>query len=122
MDNNEWILIDIDSAQGRNGVTYWRLTFQRLSDNLLAEMTVDVTYTNFKRSGWDHVVEHDCPWGVYQGLKLTKRTTRAGLPVLTADTPADIIYRCTSHLEACELAQASIAASNQRNNFSTIFS
>jgi hypothetical protein len=109
---DQYILIDIEQRPGRHAAKFWRLTFQNLMTNQIAQMTVDPTYTNFRRSGWDHVVAHDCPWGVYSGLKLTKRFTREDMPVLSADSTASIVYRAESHEHVLALAQASIDAAS----------
>ena len=109
---DQYILIDLEQRPGRNGVRFWRLTFQNLMTNEMAQMKVYPTYTNFRRSGWDHVVEHDCPWGVYSGLRLTRRFTREGLPVLSADSAASIVYRAESHEQVLALAEASIDAAS----------
>lgn len=118
---DQYILIDLEQRPGRHGVRFWRLTFQNLMTNEVAQMTVDPTYTNFRRSGWDHVVEHDCPWGVYSGLKLTKRFTREDIPVLSADCPANIVYRAESHEHALALAEASIEAATPQGRMSELF-
>jgi hypothetical protein len=119
--NEEYILIDREERPGKNGVCFWRLTFQRISDNLIVEMTVDATYRNFRRRGWDHVVESDQPWGVYNKLKLTERTTQHGTPVVSADSAAEIIYRCADHAEALLLAQASINHNSPSDRFNNLF-
>lgn len=116
-----FILIDVEQRPGKNGVDYWRLTFQAIDNNEVVEMTVDSTYKNFERSGWKHVVRHPCPWGVYQGLRKTQRKTRSGIPVVTADTPANIIHRLTSHEQALELAQLSIEEETPRARFGSLF-
>lgn len=118
---SEWILIDRESKPGRNGVTMTRLTFQNIEDNEIAEMTLDNTYTNYKKSGWDHVAEDECPWGVYTDLRKTTRKTRTGVPVLTADSKANIIYRCENHEEALEMAQASIDMDRTPRPFDQLF-
>ena len=102
----EYILIERRSRPGRNGVTMWRLTFYSLEDGSLWEMTVDPTYRNFRRSGWDHVVEHAQPWGAYQGLRRTRRTTQDGTGVLTADSPASIKWRADDLAQALDLVAA----------------
>lgn len=119
--NDQYILIDLEQRPGRNGVTFWRLTFQNLMTNHIGEMTVDSTYKNFRKSGWDRVVEHDCPWGVYRGLKLTKRLTRDGIPVISADCEASCVHRCDSHEQALALAEASDAADSPGGRFGDLF-
>jgi hypothetical protein len=86
--NDEYVLVDQDQRPGRNGVDMWRLTFYCLDDKTLWEMTVDPTYDNFKRSGWDRVVRDPNSYGIYTHLKRTKRKTREGTPIVSADSPA----------------------------------
>ena len=107
--NEYYILIDIQEQPSHlNGVTMWRLTFQGFISNRIVEMTVDNSYRNFHRSGWDQVVKATCPWGVYNTLQCTDKTTRKGIRVVTADSPAEIIYRCRDHAEVLALAEASL--------------
>ena len=119
--NEEYILVDREERPGMNGVRMWRLTFQRISDNVVVEMTVDATYRNFRKKGWDHVVESECPWGVYHNLKQTTRTTRQGTPVVSADSPAEIIYRCSGQEQALELAEASLNHNSPGDRFRGLF-
>lgn len=103
---SKYILIERTSQRSvQNGVTMWRLTFYCLDDGLLYEMTVDPTYRNFRKKGWDHVVESDNPWGVYGNLTRTARETREGTPVLTADSQPELIYRCEDRDEAAAMMQ-----------------
>jgi hypothetical protein len=102
-----YILIDRRSQPGRNGTQMWRLTWWCIDDDTAWEMTVDSSYRNFRQSGWDHVVNHDCPWGVYSGLQRTGRRTAAGTGVLTADSPADLIHRLENHDQALDMAEQS---------------
>jgi hypothetical protein len=104
---NEYILVDItESVSHLNGGRYWRLTFVSLDDGTTHEMTVDPAYTNFKRSGWNHIVADPYPFGVYSGLKRTKKTTAKGTPVVSADGKARIVYRCRDDTELAGLVQA----------------
>lgn len=119
--NQEYILIDIEERPGKNGVRFWRLTFQRISDNQIVEMTVDATYDNFRKQGWNHVVDSECPWGVYGDLKQTSRKTRSGTPVVSADSRAEIIYRCRDHQEALALAEASLNYNSPGDRFRHLF-
>lgn len=105
--SNEYILVDIiQGISHLNGGRYWRLTFVSLDDGTTHEMTVDPAYTNFKRSGWNHIVEDPYPFGVYSGLKRTKKTTTKGTPVVSADGKARIVYRCANDDELVSLIQA----------------
>jgi hypothetical protein len=54
---------------------------------------------------------------VYGNLKQTTRKTRQGTPVVSADSPAEIIYRCQDHAEALALAQASIDHNSPGDRF-----
>ena len=119
--NEEYILINRTEQPGKNGVRMWRLTFQRISDNQIVEMTVDPTYNNFRKKGWDHVVEDDNPWGVYQNLRDTKRFTNQGIPVVNADSPARIIYRCENQEQALQLAEASLNHNSPGDRFRGLF-
>jgi hypothetical protein len=99
----KYILIERTSQWGKNGVTMWRLTFYCIDNGEIYEMTVDPSYRNFRRKGWDHVVECNNPYGVYTNLTATARTTREGRPVLSADSTPEIIYRCENRSEAIDL-------------------
>ncbi len=120
--NQEYILIDLQpQASHQNDVPIWILTFQRISDNLVFEMTVDSTYRNFTKKGWNHVVASECAWAVYANLKHTTRHTKSGTPVVSADSTAEIIYRCADHAEALALAQASIDHNSPGDRFRGLF-
>ena len=99
-----YILINITEQPGRNGVTMWRLTFQGMMSNDTVEMTVDPSYRNFRKKGWEQVVTNPCPWAVYDNLTRTGETTRGGVPVVSADSLAQVIERLESQEQACELA------------------
>ena len=105
--SNEYILVDItESVSHLNGGRYWRLTFVSLDDGTTHEMTVDPAYTNFRRSGWNHVVEDPYPYGCYTGLRRTNKTTKKGVPVVSADGKARIVYRCRDDEELARLVEA----------------
>ena len=109
----EYILVNIEeSISHLNGGRYWRLTFQSLDDGTQHEMTVDPTYNNFKKSGWDHVVADPYPYGVYEGLKRTQKQTNRGMSVVSADGPARLIYRCADDAELAQLVAANTASFN----------
>jgi hypothetical protein len=116
----EYILIDINQQPSRlNGVTMWRLTFYCLTDGTLHEMTVDNSYANFRRSGWNHVVTDPRPWGVYRDLKRTTRKTRRGLSVVSADSRA----KCVLELDDQDLAIALVELDQAQgiNTFRDLF-
>lgn len=116
----EYILIDIDQQPSRlNSVTMWRLTFYCLTDSTLHEMTVDSSYSNFRRSGWNLVVTDDCPWGVYRDLRRVDRKTKKGLNVVTADSRAKCVLELPDQDMA--LALAELDRSQGVNNFNDLF-
>lgn len=118
----KYILIDIEESQSRlNGVTMWRLTFYCVDDGTFHEMTVDSSYTNFKKSGWNHVVHHPCPWAVYLDLKRTPRRTRQGTPVVSADSRVNISMQCEDLAEAQALVELDIQQRNTPNQFHELF-
>ena len=104
----EYILIRQQQQPGMNGTTVWRLTFYCIDDGTEWEMLCDSSYKNFKRSGWDHVCKSDDSYGVYSNLKRTNRKTRAGIPIVSADSRAQLIYRCRDQDEALELVAADL--------------
>lgn len=119
-----WILTDIEQHPGRNGVTMSRLRFQNVDTDVIGEMTIDATYNNYHRSGWAAVIRHPCPWGVYSGIQARTRgrtTTRSGVPVLTADSPANLIYRCEDQQQAQLLARASRNSGSTSSSFHNLF-
>jgi len=117
----EYILIDINQQPSRlNSVTMWRLTFYCLTDQTYHEMTVDSSYSNFKRSGWNLVVTDERPWGVYRDLRRTPRKTKRGLNVVTADSRA----KCVLELDDQDLAIALVELDQSQgiNTFRDLFS
>jgi len=102
----EYILIDLQQQPSRlNSVTMWRLTFYCLDDGTVHEMTVDNSYVNFKRQGWDHVVTDPRPYGVYKDLKRTKRMTKKGVAVVSADSRAKCIVELDDQATALKLVE-----------------
>jgi len=85
-------------------------------------MTVDSSYTNFKKSGWNHVTAAESPWAVYLDLKRTTRTTRQGRPVVSADSRVDIQLQCENLEEAQALVELDIQQRGQTSQFHELFS
>jgi hypothetical protein len=104
----EYILLELTESSSRLNVgqTYWRLTFYSIDDGTFWEMTVDPTFRNFRKSGWNHVVRDPSPWGVYTDLQRTRRISTSGIPIVSADTPARLQYRCQDNQEALLLMEA----------------
>jgi len=101
----DYILVERESADSRvnPGVGFWRLTFYSIDDGTFWEMTIDPTYRNYRRAGWNHVVQDPSPWAVYQDLRRTPRQSRTGFPIVSADSPARVVYRCRDRDQALEL-------------------
>lgn len=105
--SNEYLLVDITESRSQlNGGRFWRLTFVSIDDGQRYEMTVDPTYNNFRKSGWDHVVQDSYAYGVYTGLRRTAKKTRLGVPVISADGQARLVYRCADDAELARLVSA----------------
>jgi hypothetical protein len=91
----DYILVERESFASKinAGARVWRLTFYCLTDGTFWEMTVDSSYRNYRKKGWDHVVQDPSPWAVYQDLPRTQRTAKSGFPVVSADAEARIDLR-----------------------------
>jgi hypothetical protein len=73
---------------------------------------VDESYRNFTRSGWHTLcLDSTTPYGIYTGLVRTRRRTRAGVRVVSADsypqrieplTRDDVIARIESKIVKLE--------------------
>ena len=118
----KYIMIDRQESRSRlNGVTMWRLTFYCVDDGTFHEMTVDSSYTNFKKSGWNHVVAHESPWAVYLDLKRTDRRTRQKTPVVSADSRVNVAFQCEDLAEAQALVELDISQRNTTSQFHELF-
>jgi hypothetical protein len=80
-----------------NQCPMWRITWYCVDDNTIWEMTVDESYRN-----WDHwrPFVANPSWGVYSGLRRTKRVTREGVRVVSADTRPQLIEPFQDQAEA----------------------
>jgi hypothetical protein len=120
--SDQYILVDCqESISHLNGGRFWRMVFVSLADGTQHEMTVDPAYTNFKRSGWNHIVADPYPYGVYTGLKRTKKTTKRGIPVVSADGKARLIYRCENDEELARLVEANERSFETETVFGQLF-
>jgi hypothetical protein len=118
---HKYILIDRTQRPGRNGVSFWRLTFYCIDDGTCLDMTVDATYRNFRGSGWDHVVTDPCPWAVYTDLVRTRRVTNEGLTVLSADSRPRVMVGLASQQEALDLMELDLTLNHTATRFHHIF-
>jgi len=118
----KYILIDREESESRlNGVRMWRLTFYCVDDGTFHEMTVDSSYRNFTRSGWNHVVESESPWAVYLDLKRTDRKTRSRAQVVSADSRVRIQLQCEDLAEAQALVELDIQQRSPTGQFHELF-
>jgi hypothetical protein len=117
----QYILSEVESQPSRNGTTMWRLRFTDIDNLEQVDMTVDSTYRNFTRSGWDHVVRDPEPWGVYEGLRRTSRKTRTGRTVVSADSGVCLVFRCESQQQARDLIKAAHDINTPSTKISTWF-
>ena len=114
----QYVLVERHSQPSRltPGADMYRLVFYGLDDGCLWEMTTDAGFRNFRRSGWHLLMQESDPWGVYQGLRRTQRTTAEGMPIITADSRPDRIYKCQDRDEALRLVEL-----DQRQRHPTAF-
>jgi hypothetical protein len=125
---DQYILVEIQQRPSKlHPGDYWSITLYGLEDGLVWEMSVAPNYDNYRSAGWDHVVHHPTPYGVYTGLAPAKkyrkqRYTADGFPVLNADGMANLIYRCVTKADALDLVAADQARRNPPpNTFQELF-
>ena len=56
---------------------------------------VDEHYRNYHSSGWDRILKRPIQYGLYGGLRETKRTNSEGFPVISADSRPELIEKLT---------------------------
>lgn len=121
----EWLLVLVEEGLSRlNGNVFWRLTYMNIADKSIWEMTVDGSYRNFSRNGWDRVVSDPNPWGIYTGLKRTSRVARSGNGVLTADGHPEKRIQIESFEEIEKIVQGlhdDAEAARSRTRFGELF-
>ena len=119
----QYILVGRQKDIGKLNNTYmWRFTWYCVTDNTVWETTVDETYRNFTRNGWDQLAQARAPWGVYEGLRELARRTVSGVGVITADS--NPISACWLDIESQEQA-AEVAvlanATHEQTQYATLF-
>jgi hypothetical protein len=75
----------------KNGGYYYRLEFLDTETGELLETLVDELYDNYQH--WKSVIESATSYGIYENLKLTKRTTKAGVRVISADSTPLLVHK-----------------------------
>lgn len=123
MNNTDrYILLDIQEQTSRlNGGVMYRITWYCVEDGTWWESTVDSAYNNFRRNSWDRLVHEASPWGAYQGLERTPRTTRTGVGVLTADSRPCLRVRVNDQQQAMDLVQLDQDLRTRRNQYGELF-
>jgi len=81
------ILADVTTKIGHlNGTYIHDVTLLDPVDLQLHTCVVDESYRNYTRSGWDKILERPIQYGLYGGLRETKKTNKEGFPVISADS------------------------------------
>lgn len=120
--SQKYILVDRTSKPGKNGVTMWRFVFYNLEDGSIWESTPDATYKNFRRAHWDLLSQDTCPWGVYNNLHRTQRTTKTGSGVVSADYSPQLLHRLDDQQQALDLMQLNEEELNPpKTNYGDLF-
>jgi len=129
--NNRYLLVGIDYNQQSKltGRPYWRLTFMQVNDDYTTELfhcDVDESMQNYKKSGWQNILSKSNPLAVYDGLRLTKRTSSDGLPVITADSKPQAVIdnidmdELQSIYDLIDKKQAFLKQTNYQRLFQTV--
>ena len=99
-----YVLVDRkQSWSSINSCEMYRFTWISLSTFDVYETTVDPSYGNWTTRGWQHLSLTDTPWGVYTGLKPTKKRTKSNVQVITADSKPQLLVSCESQDLACDV-------------------
>jgi hypothetical protein len=81
----------------------YRYTWIDVEDGSIWETLVDASYANWSEKGWDRLSREETVYGIYTGLTQTRRKTRVGYGVLTADTQAQLVEACHNQVQAMEV-------------------
>ena len=90
------ILADVTTKIGHlNGSYIHDVTLLDPVDLQRHTCVVDEHYRNYHSSGWDKILERPIQYGLYGGLRETKRTNSEGFPVISADSKPELIEKLT---------------------------
>ena len=98
-----YILINRKQLRSRTGARMWRLTWVCVEDLTVWETTVADDMDNYKINGWRNPCNSPTPWGVYTGLRRTKKTTSDGTPIITADSRQELVLPIDSQDIAADI-------------------
>ena len=93
-----------------NQCPMYRITWYCLDTGKIYESTIDESYANYKN--WKNLVESAKPFGAYENLKKSKKTTKAGIPVISADSKPQLILPLDEQ-EALKVMEAAARQFNQ---------
>jgi len=73
------------------GATYWDITW--IDTETFHEYTtsVDESYDNFIRNGWDKIVSNPNPYGLYDRMNPSKKVNSKGKTIISADHEPNLI-------------------------------
>lgn len=93
----QYLLTKIEHEFGKlNSNSIHRIYFLDLEDMEEYVTIVDESFRNFTRSNWHTLCYYqDTPYGIYTGLVRTAKKTKAGTPVISADSYPQMIEPLT---------------------------
>jgi hypothetical protein len=86
-----------------NNCRYYRFTWIDLDDLSIWETTVDQTFRNYHKKGWDRLCESEPQYGIYTGLRKSQRTSKQGYGILTADSRPELLTAVDDQDMACDI-------------------
>lgn len=89
-----------------NHCPMYRITWYDVDTGTVYETTVDESYNNFAKNGWEYLVNQANPFGAYENLKVSNKTTKLGIPVISADSRPQMIMSLRDETEALEVMEA----------------
>lgn len=93
----QYLLTKIEHEFGKlNSNSIHKIYFLDLEDMQEYVTIVDESFRNFTRSNWHTLCYYqDTPYGIYTGLVRTAKRTKAGVPVISADSYPQMIEPLT---------------------------
>jgi hypothetical protein len=88
MTSRRWILTDVVKTPGKNGVTCHRFRWHGVEEGESLETTTDSTMRNWRL--WQDLANDPKPWGIYENIRPSTRTTNRGYGVANADYRAEL--------------------------------
>jgi len=76
-----------------NGGKFWEITWLDTDTFEDYVTTVDESYSNFVRCGWDKIVNDLVPYGIYEKMKPSNKVTNKGKTVISADQKPQLITK-----------------------------